>query len=146
MSSPDAHMWKTAWDILKQPSRRVSVQWIESHRRLENARSTGDARRIFHNNLVDRSASTGANALTGNLWTESVDQNLALQRDRDSATRFLRAVWQRHSDAETASANATAAHAGQWCERLRSSHSTLSLCSSSLSSLSAGFLCHLTSR
>ena len=116
MSSPDADMWKTAWDILKHPSRQVSVQWIESHRRLENARGTTDAWRIFHNNLVDRDASTGSNPLTGTLlevWTELVDQNLALQCDRDSATRFLRAVWQRHSDGEASSAHVTPGHAGR---------------------------------
>ena len=105
LSIPDEDMWRVAWDILKHPGRRVSVQWVEAHRHVHEARSTRDAWQIYHNNLVDRSASTDANPLTGDLldvWTELASQNKALQQERDDATRFLRAVWQKHADAEAA--------------------------------------------
>ena len=112
LSIPDADMWRTTYDILSYPNRRVSVQWIESHRQLEHARSARDAWRIYQNNMVDRSASTDANPLTGELrhkWNELVKQNKALQLERDNATNFLRTVWQRHADAEAASVHTTAA-------------------------------------
>ena len=115
MSSADSDMWYTAWTILDQPGRLLTAEWVESHRSLSNARSAHDAWRIYHNGLVDKSASVNTVSVPAQIRSH-LDQlklhNRAYEVKRNEIVTFLKSIWDTHAAAEAVRAG-TAVPGGQ---------------------------------
>ena len=115
MSSADSDMWYTAWTILDQPGRLLTAEWVESHRSLSTARSAHDAWKIYHNGLVDKSASVNTVSVPAQIQSHLDQlklQNRAYEVKRNEIVTFLKSIWDTHAAAEAVRAG-TAVSAGQ---------------------------------
>ena len=102
-STADADLWKAAWNILNCQGRKLSVYWTKSHRSLEQAHSAHDAWCIYHNSRTDQSADINLDPLPAGVQAsldQLVEQNAILERTRNATTKYLKAVWAAHSEAE----------------------------------------------
>ena len=81
----------------------MSVYWTKSHRSLEQAHSAHDAWCIYHNSRTDQSADINVNPLPVGVqaaFDQLVEQNAILETTRGTTTKYLKAVWAAHSEAE----------------------------------------------